>query len=160
MSRKTLFEVKTMTTSIPASIESNPSINPIVTSNTQTPESLKKIDKLTILSIITIVATTLCTAAGIISATVTGIAGLFALPVAAILLAIAVLIAIHKHRCSKELSMQKQPPSLIEMEPIPSSTTSETKESKESKPYTLEDIIGIDSTTPRKISLDDVTVSE
>ncbi|AFS23828.1 hypothetical protein B601_0434 [Chlamydia psittaci WS/RT/E30] len=126
-----------MTTSIPASIESNPSINPIVTSNTQTPESLKKIDKLTILSIITIVATTLCTAAGIISATVTGIAGLFALPVAATLLAIAVLIAIHKHRCSKELSMQKQPPSLIEMEPIPSSTTSETKESKESKPYTL-----------------------
>ncbi|AEB55417.1 hypothetical protein G5O_0425 [Chlamydia psittaci 6BC] len=85
---------------------------------------------------------------------------MFALPVAAILLAIAVLIAIHKHRCSKELSMQKQPPSLIEMEPIPSSTTSETKESKESKPYTLEDIIGIDSTTPRKISLDDVTVSE
>ncbi|AFS24466.1 hypothetical protein [Chlamydia psittaci] len=149
-----------MTTSIPASIESNPSINPVVTSNTQTPESLKKIDKLTILSVITIVATTLCTAAGIISATVTGIAALFALPVVAILLAIAVLIAIHKHRCSKELSMQKQPPSSIEMEPIPSPTTSETKETQESKPYTLKDIIGIDSKTPRKISLDDVTVSE
>ncbi|WP_244201107.1 hypothetical protein [Chlamydia buteonis] len=123
-----------MTTSMPVSIENKQPPYSVSTSNTQTPEPLRKIDKLIVLSIITIVATTLCTAAGIISAIVTGMSSLFVLPVVAILLAIAVLIAIHKRRSSKELSMQQQPQNLIKMEPIQSQTTSNTEESQAFQP--------------------------
>lgn len=138
-----------MTTSIPTLTENNPFLNSVSTSNTQTPEPLRKINKLTILSIVTIVATTLCTAAGIIGAIVTGISGLFALPVVTILLAIAVLIAIHKNRSSKELSIQRPSPSTPPVTSTQSRTASETKDSEAPRPATLEELVAMDSHTPK-----------
>ncbi|QVE48940.1 hypothetical protein SBV42_04100 [Chlamydia crocodili] len=66
----------------------------------------KKIKRSNILSIVVIVAAALLSAIGIICAIVTGVGGLWALPVGAILSAIVLLMAIHQHRSYLESKLQ------------------------------------------------------
>ncbi|MEF9497248.1 hypothetical protein [Chlamydia sp. 04-14] len=132
-----MTSVPTSPTTIPTSNFSSvekTDLNELI-SNTE-----KKIKRCNILAIVVIVAAALLSAIGIICAIVTGVGGLWALPVGAILSAIVLLMALHQH-CSY-LESKLPAPKILDAEEVKKGLDLDEKPKVEDDPKTPVDRSG------------------